>query len=250
MTGSILYMGDTSLDSAAAYLAGVMSFCGWEFEYFPSDECLPAVALERQWSLFVLSDYPAQRISEPLQREFVRRVEIGAGLLMIGGWESFHGLGGDWDGTPIGEILPVRISSDDDRLNCDHPVFARPSEPHPITDGLPWDERPPLIGGLNRVQAKADGVTVLTAEHFRADFSGDHPNLTPVASDPLLVVGSCGDGRTAALMTDVAPHWVGPLVDWGPDRVSAEAPGAEPVEVGNLYVQFLRQLLTWTAGTT
>ena len=167
---------------------------------------------------------------------------------MIGGWESFHGLGGDWDGTPLGEILPVQISSDDDRLNCDHPVFVRPAEPHAITDALPWNDHPPLIGGLNRVQAKSDAVTILTAEHFRAEYRDGNVQLAPGASDPLLVVGNRGGGRTAALMTDVAPHWVGPLVDWGPERVSAQALGADQVEVGNYYAQFLRQLLTWAAG--
>jgi len=250
MTGSILYLGDTSLDTAAAYLAGVISRCGWEFEYFPSDEDLPAIALEPDWALVIISDYPARRMTTDLQRQMISRVADGAGLLMIGGWESFHGLGGDWNGTPIGDILPVRISSEDDRVNCDHPVFARPVAPHPITDGLPWDSRPPLIGGLNRVQAEPDTVTVLPAEHCHVEFAGDVPELSPVASDPLLVVSTQTAGRTAALMTDVAPHWVGPLVDWGPERVSAEAPGAEPVEIGNLYARFLQQLLTWTAGAT
>lgn len=248
MSSSILYMGDTSLDSAAAYLAGVIALSGWEFEYIPSDEDLPRITLEHGWSLFVISDYPAIRVSQDLQEQIIGRVNAGAGLLMIGGWESFHGLGGDWDGTPIAEILPIRIDSNDDRVNCDHPVFARPAEQHPIAESLPWDERPPLIGGLNRVQSKSSAVTVLTAEHFRSGFPQRSLEMTPLTSDPLLVVGTCGSGRTAALMTDVAPHWVGPLVDWGPDRVSAEAPGAEPVEVGNLYVQFLRQLLNWTAG--
>lgn len=248
MTGSILYMGDTSLDTAAAYLAGVMSLSGWEFEYFPGDEDLSPVALEPDWALFVLSDYPARRIAPDLQQQMVGRVRNGAGLLMIGGWESFHGVGGDWDGTPIADALPVGICSDDDRLNCDHPVFARPAGPHPVTDRLPWDKRPPLIGGLNRVQAKADAVTLLTAEHYSATFRDSNVNLISSESDPLLVVGTSGAGRTAALMTDVAPHWVGPLVDWGPERIAAEAPGAEPVEIGNLYAQFLRQLLSWTAG--
>jgi Putative glutamine amidotransferase len=248
MAGSILYMGDTSLDTAAAYLAGLMMSWGWEFEYFPSDEDLPAVALEPTWSLFIISDYPARRVSQDRQWQIIARVHGGTGLLMIGGWESFHGLGGDWDGSPLAEILPVHVGSEDDRVNCDHPVFVRPSERHPIAAGLPWDDRPPLIGGLNRVHAKSDSTTVLTAEHFRAGYRDNSVELVPTLLDPLLVVGDHGVGRTAAFMTDVAPHWVGPLVDWGPERVVAQAPGAPEVEVGSLYAQFLRQLLTWTSG--
>ena len=47
------------------------------------------------------------------------------------------------------------------------------------------------------------------------------------------MVGEFGRGRTAALATDVAPHWVGPLVDWGVPRVAAQAPQANAVEVGD-----------------
>ena len=54
-------------------------------------------------------------------------------------------------------------------------------------------------------------------------------------------------GRTAALATDLAPHWVGGLVDWGDgERVVAQAPGSWPIEVGNFYAQFIANLLTWT----
>ena len=248
MTGSILYMGDTSLDNAAAYLTGLMSLWGMDFDYVPSHEDLHESALDQTRSLFILSDYPSLRIPTGLQHQIIDRVNSGAGLLMIGGWESFHGLGGDWDGTPIATILPVLIHTDDDRLNCDHPVFVRPTRTHATTDDLPWNDRPPLIGGLNRVQAKPEATTVLRAEHYQAEYHDQNPQLTKDASDPLLVVGHHGDGRTAAFMTDVAPHWVGPLVDWGPQRVSAAADGTEGVEVGNLYARFLHQILSWTAG--
>ena len=69
------------------------------------------------------------------------------------------------------------------------------------------------------------------------------------------MVGSYGEGNTAALATDLAPHWVGPLVDWGTEnhpvpsgdgRVATQAKGAEGVEVGCLYAQLVYQLLAWT----
>jgi hypothetical protein len=69
-----------------------------------------------------------------------------------------------------------------------------------------------------------------------------------IGCDPLLVVGRWGRGRVAALATDVAPHWVGGLVDWGAGRVAAQAPGAEAVEVGDLYARFVCQLMAWTAS--
>jgi len=59
------------------------------------------------------------------------------------------------------------------------------------------------------------------------------------------VVGAWGQGRTAALATDVAPHWVGGMVDWGDRRIVQDLPGGF-VEIGNWYAEFFRNLLVWT----
>ena len=248
MADPILYLGDTSRDTAAAYLLSLLAHWGWACDYIPSDERLALETLDRPHALIVLSDYPATQVSTELHREIVRQVEEGTGLLMVGGWESYHGLGGDWDGTPVGDILPVEIASSDDRQNCDHPVLLRCVSSHPCVDGLPWDERPPLIGGFNRVTTKQEATVLIEAVHFDAQVNDGAIELTQQSHvDPLLVVGQHGEGRTAALMTDVAPHWVGPLVDWGPERVAASLDDAVAVEVGNLYGAFLRQLLGWVA---
>jgi hypothetical protein len=243
----VLYCGDTSLDSAAAYLAGLMSSWGQEFKYVASDRQLNSADVPPECSLFIFSDYPAGQVDSVLQNQIVERVRDGAGLLMIGGWESYHGLGGNWDGTPIGDALPVEIAHHDDRRNCDQPVFARPTIiTHSITDGLPWTERPPLIGGFNALTSKAESQTLLEAVLFNARLNGDAPCLEKQSTEPLLVVSKYGDGRTAALATDVAPHWIGPMVDWGTERLTAQAHGAGEIEVGNLYAAFFRSLLSWT----
>lgn len=245
----VLYLGDTSLDTAAAYLAGLMSLWGWKFDYVPSDQPLSDSWLDAGRPLFVVSDYPAARVSSDVQRRIVEQVAAGAGLLMIGGWESFHGLGGEWDGTPVADILPVAVDNRDDRLNCDLPVVVHRVRAHPAVDGLPWDERPPVIGGLNRVVARPEAAVLLEAQQFDVNVRDDVFTFRAAERDVLLVVGQHFRGRTAALMTDVAPHWVGPLVDWGPKRVRAQAQGAPEIEVGSLYAQFLKQLLSWVAGT-
>lgn len=249
MPDPILYLGDTSRDTAAAYLLSLLAHWGWECDYVPSDERLAPEFLDRPHSLIVLSDYASAQLSTNLQEEIVRRVKEGIGLLMVGGWESYHGLGGDWDGTRIGDILPVEIASSDDRQNCDHPVLLRRVSSHACVDELPWDERPPLIGGFNRVTAKPEGTVLIEAVHFKANVTNGTFNFEEQSQvDPLLIVGQYGEGRTAALMTDVAPHWVGPLVDWGQERVTAKLDDAVAVEVGNLYAAFLRQLLGWVAN--
>ena len=260
MPQRILYCGDTSLNGAAAYLAGLMTHKSWAFDYVPSDRPLTSDLLGADHSLFVFSDYPAQRLTPELATAITQRVSAGAGLLMIGGWESFHGLGGDWDASPLAEALPVEIAATDDRINCDHLVLARPvvpptteaseaaAPPHPILAGLPWDERPPLIGGFNRVTAKPSATVLLNAVQFRLKGTAQAFGTSRIGIDPLLVVGNCEAGRTAAFTSDVAPHWIGPMVDWGEARMTAQAEGAAAIEVGSRYAQFFQQLVNWVRG--
>ncbi len=245
MANSILYLGDTHLRDAAAYLAGLMHGWGWAFDYVPSHESAPAEIFDRPRALVIISDYPAARMDAVAQRNLIEQVSGGTGLIMIGGWESFHGLGGDWDGTLVGDALPVIIESIDDRMNCDQPVLVRRVAEHPAVAGLPWDSRPPVIGGFNRLTPKPAATVLLEAQRFTAQCDNGNFHFSSLDRHPLLVVGELGQGRTAALATDVAPHWVGPLVDWGMPRVAAQAPQANGVEVGGDYAKLLRQLLSW-----
>ena len=123
----VIYCGDTTLDSAAAYLAGLICHWGHELTYLASDQRFEPELLDglsSQDVVFVFSDYPSYQIEKDTQQAVLDQIAAGAGLVMIGGWESYHGVGGDWDGTPIGEALPVEIASQDDRVNCDRPVFV------------------------------------------------------------------------------------------------------------------------------
>ena len=248
MPNRILYFGDTNLQSAAAYLAGLIHHRGWSFDYVPSDRAADAELLAAERALFILSDYPAAQLEASLQEQLVARVAEGAGLLMIGGWESFCGCGGQWQETRVAAALPVVIGCDDDRVNCDQPALIRPLCDHPVTHGLPWDERPPCIGGFNRFAAKTDALTLMETQRYSVSRFDDRFVFEPAEPEPLLVVSTYGRGRVAALATDVAPHWVGGLVDWGPSRVTSQAPDAEAIEVGNLYAQFFLQLLQWTGN--
>jgi len=244
MLAKICYLGDDHLGGAAAYLAGIMQWAGLSFDYVPSADRPPDDFSARQYALYVLSDYPAARFS-PAQMEHVRRcVEQGSGLLMIGGWESFFGRSGEYHGTVLADVLPVTLRSEDDRANCAQPCLVRCLAEHPITAGLPFDT-PPCIGGFNRVDARPAATTLLTAVRFFVTREGDGFSFMPGADEPLLVVGRFGEGRTAALATDAAPHWVGGLVDWGDERI-VQGVGSGWIEVGNWYARFFRNLLAWT----
>ena len=251
MSSPILYLGDTSLQSAATYLAGVMTACDLRYDYVPSDEAVSVEMASQPRKLFIISDYPSKLMSPAAQEAALKQVTDGAGLLMIGGWESFHGLGGDWDTTAIARGLPVEISRADDRVNCDQPALILKHAEHPILANLPWDTRPPTIGGFNAVSPRPGTKTLLQAQRFSAIAKGGQFAFSPIAQHPLLVIGTHGKGRTAALMTDLAPHWVGGFVDWGDgQRVKSTAAGSGEIEVGNLYARFIAQLLAWTGGLT
>ncbi len=252
----ICYLGDDNLNAAAAYLAGIMAHYGISYDYIRSDTVPSPDFLETEYAAYVLSDYPAKNFS-PAHWEFMlRNVENGAGLVMLGGWESFHGRLGEYHESPLVPVLPVEMEKMDDRRNFSQSIFMIPAqkhELHPILADLPW-ETPPGIGGYNAFWPKEDATVLLEGVRFAMILlkSGEGDELGDfeiVLEDtmPLLVTGTFGSGNVAALATDVAPHWVGGFVDWGQERVIQEIPGAGFVEVGSDYAKFFRNLLLWAA---
>ncbi|GAY07295.1 hypothetical protein TOK_2520 [Pseudonocardia sp. N23] len=143
---------------------------------------------------FLRSERSTNRLA--LLRDWTR---AGGGLVMIGGYMSFTGFEGKarFGMTPLADVLPVRMLDHDDRIEDPEGVKADFDEPaHAVLGGTPA-EWPPLLG-YNRVIAKPDATTVARA--------GD---------DPLLVVGSAGEGRSVAFTSDLAPHWAPPeFVGW------------------------------------
>lgn len=244
MLSRICYLGDDTLQGAAGYLAGIMSHFALPYEHIASTESPDADFASRQYSLYVVSDYPAARFREGQMEHIVRCVEGGSGLLMLGGWESYFGRLGEYHRSPLAEVLPVTMLESDDRRNSAQPCLVDAVCAHPILDGLPWDQ-PPTIGGYNALSPKPQTQTLLRCVRFSVQARGGKFEFMQGESAPLLVVGRWGNGRSAALATDVAPHWVGGLVDWGDRRAVQEIPGGS-IEVGNWYAEFFRNLLVWT----
>ena len=251
MNRRVAYMGDDSLPGPASYLAGIMTHFGLPFVHVPSNEPPPKSAFDEDVGLYVLSDYPSARFSARSMERLCRRVRDGAGLLMLGGWASYHGLGGNYDATPLKELLPVILSASDDRRNCSQLVLVRERVEHPITEGLPFDT-PPSIGGYNEFRARPGAAVVLEGERYRIARRAGQPRFALEARFPLLVVaqekrGPRGRGRRACLATDVAPHWVGGFVDRGRERLTVRM-GKDFIEVGAWYASFFRNLLEWCLG--
>ena len=235
---TILYLGDDTIETSAAYLCGAMDHLGHDFVHVSSDD---ARIDSFDFDLFVLSDFPARTLGMENSERIVEKVEGGSGLLMIGGWESFHGSDGNYDSNPIGDILPVLIEDRDDRVNSAHPAVVRRVATHPAIGSLEFDPSP-SIAGFNRVTSKSESQEVLVVERYLAT---REDGFSLIDRNPLLVCGLAGRGRTAALMTDVAPHWVGGLVDWGESRIEIDRFG---VDVGDRYIDLLGSLLGWCTG--
>lgn len=90
-------------------------------------------------------------------------VQGGGGFLMVGGYYSFQGIDGGarYRGTPIEEILPVRIMPVDDRVEVPEgfePVIEGRGK-HPVLAGIrgPW----PYLLGFNEVAPKPDATLLL-----------------------------------------------------------------------------------------
>lgn len=121
-------------------------------------------------------------------------VRAGGGLLMVGGYLSFQGFNAkaNYEGTAVEEALPVTMQSGDDRVERSDGVVPEVVDAdHDVLAGVSGDW--PYLLGYNRVTPDDD-----------AD------ELIRVDSDPLLVLGEHGDGRSAAFTTDCAPHWGSP----------------------------------------
>lgn len=273
----VAYLGDGSIPGAASYLSGVMKHFGIEFDRVDSTDPVPSDFFDAPYSLYILSDYPAGMFRPGELERIAGNVENhGSGLLMIGGWESFHGRLGEYNNTVAADLLPVVMAAADDRRNWPLSVILRTVASHVIVEGLPWNT-PPGIGGYNQFTPKADAKTLI--EGIRLDLQvlgdqvetlepvsendfallagrriivplidGDSIAIQPCEAVPMLVVGEYGLGRTAAFASDVAPHWVGGFVDWGTERMVEEiGPPGDFIEVGADYAKFWRNLVRWTA---
>jgi uncharacterized membrane protein len=245
MPRRICYLGDDHLGGAAAYLAGILTHYGLAFDHVPSASPPPVDFAERAYAAYVVSDYPSAQFLPGQMERIAERVSEGAGLVMLGGWESYFGRLGEYHRSPLAEVLPVAMSDADDRRNSAQPCLIRQGAEHEILAGLPWDA-PPGIGGYNAFTPKPGAEVLLTAVRFAVHQHEGRFEFTAGEEVPLLVVGQHGHGRTAALATDVAPHWVGGWVDWGDRRVHQEIAGGF-IEVGNHYAEFFHNLVRWAS---
>lgn len=184
-----------------------------------------------QFDVFILGDLDATFLPPAVQGLLVKRVEEGAGLMMLGG---YHSLGpGGYQGTPLGAILPVRLGDrqvgqvDESflpRLTPDaqeHPILANIGRFFPTTSAAPKTTGLPPLDGCTRLGPARPGATVLATHRV-----GD-------ADMPVLAVQPVGKGRTCVFAGDTTRKW-----QQGPRARDQESP----------FLQFWGQMVRWLAG--
>lgn len=269
----LLLLGETP--ASARYLLGVFDHAGFDVRHVDSRQTLER--LDVAYDAVLFSDFPAKNVGAAAFEELSRMVQGGAGLVMIGGWTSFTGMGNGYRETPLASLLPVECAASDDRRNVPSGMWLEAVQPeHPILRGLGLGS-PPVLCGHNDVKPAA-GATIL-ARARKVSFSvGTGPDidargipagaavgkvspsratrtgsesLAPVAGDtvPLLVVDERPSSRpdrayrTVAYSSDLVPHWCGGIVDWGSERVTLSTGS----EVSDGYVSFVSNLVRWAA---
>lgn len=142
-------------------------------------------------------------------RDFVEKT--GGGFMMIGGALSFSE--GDYDGTPIANILPVTLLNGAGHMSEDlfHPILTEAGKTHPITqlselgashsfDALPQLEGINLVAGL--------------APNAKSLLSHPYLNIDGEAH-PVIATREVGNGRSVAVLTDSLWNWSLPHLGTG-----------------------------------
>lgn len=238
----VLYAGDSPVGGPANYLLGVLRFLGAKTTHLTPSEKLRPILFAKYYDAILFSDYSAKQCSREVQARLKEGVEKGMGFAMIGGWGSFSGPFGGWQGSLMETILPVRCLGQDDRTNFPGGAAFILKESHPILGDFSRRHLP-VICGLNQVIPRKNSKTILAVRKIL------HDNKIGLEKKeyPLLIVHSDPKIRTAALATDAAPHWCGGMVDWGAKTLKLPVAGKIKIEVGDAYVRFLSSIIHWLA---
>ena len=227
---NVLFLGEGDLSGAARYLAAILTWAKIPYDHRPDEARLPKRWRGSHYDVVILSDYRYASWTPCAKEWLLEQVTVrGTGLLMIGGWASFTGLVGGYAGTDLERLLPVTCVRGDDRVNRSAMLMGAGN--------------PPVVCGYHRAKPKP-GTQI---PYVFRDLIYKNGRVTLGVPQPALVLGRAGRARTAAFLTDCAPHWAGGLVDWGRRRVSVKLGRYGTVEVGEQYLRFFRSLFQLVA---
>ena len=204
----------SAYETGERWLKAALEKGGYEVDFLPNHlatEEFPFTMEElKQYQCVILSDIGANTLLLPgatftrsekmpnranLLRDYV---QDGGALLMVGGYLTFSGVDakGKWHDTAVQEVLPVEVLTVDDRMEHCEGVTPKVVKKHEVLNGIP--ETFPDVLGYNKTIAKEAAVVVAEVE-----------------GDPFIAVMQCGEGRSAVVTTDCAPHWAPPeFCEW------------------------------------
>lgn len=179
---------------------------------FPAEEIF--VRDISQFDLFILENFSYARFHLPMSYlESIKNFVANGGALLVIGGENAFGLGG-YRGTPIEDLLPVTLSSQEPDFLAgtfqakpalrDHPLVklydtAQDSE-------AAWQSLPPLDGWA-RFSTVKPGSTVLVVDPQERTASG-----SPL---PVIALRDYGRGKVMLLSSDSTWRWkLGAAEDW------------------------------------
>jgi uncharacterized membrane protein len=222
---------DTMFEAGVTPLKQVLERGNHEVRWMPAHEAQESFPLHREElsdvDVLFLSDIGANTFllhpdtwlrgkPTPNRLKLIRDWTLGGGsLVMCGGYYSFQGInaGAFYHRSPVEEVLPVRISPYDDRVEVPEGATCEVLEPdHPILAGIEGEW--PILLGYNRVEADPEAEI-----------------LARVEQDPLLLVSEPANGRALAWTSDIGPHWC-----------------PEPFTSWEGYERFWNQAVSWLLG--
>jgi uncharacterized membrane protein len=185
---------------------------------------------QQQYDVIILGDVTADQVkavSPDAPARLERLVSKGAGLMMLGGYNTFANA--DWPATQLKDVLPVEITGP----RSEHGQIEVKAKMEPTEAGLrlfsyllrlsdtvkdpreAWEQLHPL-DGMTRLGKPKEGVASVLAA------SGN-------GGDPLLVAGQYGAGRTLAFGGDTTWRWI------------------RDEKTQQMHSRFWRQVVVWLA---
>lgn len=197
-------------ETGKEWLEKAIKAAGYEFVFIPNHEAMdgfPFTLSElKEYSCIILSDIGAntlllptetfnRSVKKPNRCDLLRDYVLdGGSLLMVGGYMTFSGIDGKgkWHDTAVQEVLPVEVSTLDDRMeHCEGVTPEILKKDHPVFKGV--SEAWPQVLGYNKTAAKPEAEVIAT-----------------VCGDPFIAFGKYGKGKSGVFTTDCAPHWAPP----------------------------------------
>ncbi len=203
----------------------------------PGDDLKGLPTTPAQWKRFkviLLGDLDASYLNAQQQKDLDQAVRDGAGLLMIGGQNSFAP--GGWDKTTLAQILPVSLEKiipaqlnspfipQLTAIGSAHPIFRNIAPFFLTPEGKKTGDTVPELSGCVALGTPKAGATVLAVHP--AEKVGGQPAT-------VLAVQQYGKGRSAAFAADTTYRWNLTLRALGKDSP---------------YNRFWGQMIRWLAA--